>query len=328
MELLTFSLMHGIVYGLLIFLLASGLTLTLSLMGVLNFAHASFYMLGAHISFSVTYWFTVHQIKIFGMPVAGFWIGLIVGPICVGILGALTQRYLLNYVRKNGPIAEMIFTFSLSFVITYLVVFIWRGARKPNIYTPESLQGIAFEFANTSFPVYKVFMIAVSVTVFLVLLGILKRSRMGLIVQASLTHPHVVANLGHNLPLIYMVVFGLGTMLAGVAGAIAGPALSISPGMAVELGNVVFVVIVFGGLGSLSGAFIASIIMGVVQTYAAASSGSLIDVAGTYGWEILPTNPYYDMLSLTLPQISTALPFLLMVAILIMRPQGLMGQRE
>ncbi len=328
MELIVFALMHGTVFGVLIFLLASGLTLTFSLMGVLNFAHASFYMLGAHISFSITYWFTSHKVEVFGTPIAGFWFGLVFGPIIVGILGALLQRYVLNYARRNGHIPEMIFTFSLSLLITHMVVFIWRGSRKPHIYTPESLKGIAFEFYNTSFPVYSVFMLAVSITIFIILLTILTKTRLGLIVRASLTHPHVVANLGHNLPRIYMLVFGTGCMLAGVAGAIAGPALSISPTMALELGNIVFVVIVFGGLGSLSGAFVASIIMGIIQTYAAVSSGSLVDVAAKYGWNIESSHPYYDILSLTLPQISTTLPFVLMVLILILRPQGLMGNRD
>ena len=171
-------------------------------------------------------------------------------------------------------------------------------------------------------------MIAISVGIFLVLFYVLTRSRIGIIIQAAITHPHTVANLGHNVPLIFMVVFGVGTALAGVAGVIAGPVLTTFPGMAVVLGSIVFVIVVIGGLGSLGGAFVASLMIGLLQSYAIASNLGMPDLLNLLGLDFSRDHPLNDLWTLTLPQIAPVLPFLLLVLVLIFRPTGLAGKRE
>src|SRR5438270_7644558 len=170
-------------------------------------------------------------------------------------------------------------------------------------------------------------MLLISVGIFIVLLAVLTRTRVGLIIQASLTHPHMVGMLGHNVQRIFMLVFGLGCALAAVAGVIAGPALVTQSNMAALLGPILFVVVVIGGLGSLAGAFVASLLIGLLQTFAVSMNGSL---DGAFG----PLSPAYaqtwraDIWGVTVAQIAPIMPYLLLVLILIFRPMGLLGTRE
>jgi branched-chain amino acid transport system permease protein len=157
---------------------------------------------------------------------------------------------------------------------------------------------------------------------------VLTRSRVGLIIQAAITHPNTVAMLGHNVPGIFMVTFGVGSALAGLAGAIAGPVMGTYPGMAFDLGTIVFVVVVFGGLGSLAGAFVASLLIGMVQTCAIALDFSVNDFLTMIGVSFPPDHILNDLWTLSLPQIAPILPYLMMVLMLIFRPTGLLGTRE
>jgi branched-chain amino acid transport system permease protein len=314
LELVIFSLLNGLVTGLLLFMLSSGLTLILSMMGVLNFAHASFYMLGAYLAYTISGYL-------------GFWTALVVAPILVGLLGALVERYGLRHVHRFGHIAELIFTFGLAFLIEEIVQFIWGKATK-DYHEPDMLQFPLFTLFGQQFPAYKAFMILVSIGIFIALYAVLTRSRVGLIIQAAITHPQTVANLGHNVPLIFMIVFGVGSALAGLAGVIAGPALGTFPGMAFVLGTIVFVVVVVGGLGSLSGAFIASLLIGWLQTFAIAIDVSVNDALGLFGVTFDANHMLRDLWTLRLPQVAPILPYLLLILILIVRPAGLMGRRE
>src|SRR5205085_4324690 len=151
----------------------------------------------------------------------------------------------------------------------------------------------------SSFPAYKAFMLVVAVAIFGFIFVILTRTRAGLIIQASLTHPQMVAMLGHNVPRVFMVVFGIGSALAGLAGVIAGPVLGTFPGMAQVLGSVVFVVVVIGGLGSLSGAFVASLLIGVVQTFAVALNISVGDVLMSLGVPASASAALHDVWKVT-----------------------------
>lgn len=314
MDLVIFSLLNGLVTGMLLFMLASGLTLIFSMMGVLNFAHASFYMLGAYVAYSISQQFN-------------FWTGLVLAPLIVGMLGAMVERYGLRYVHRWGHVPELVFTFGLAFLIEELVQFSW-GRQTKSYNVPESLDFALFTLFNQNFPAYKGFMLLVSVAIFVALLLVLTRSRVGLIIQAAITHPTTVANLGHNVPLIFMGVFGVGTALAGLAGVIAGPVLSTFPGMALVLGSIVFVIIVVGGLGSLSGAFIASMLIGLLQSFAIALDYSVNDLLAVFGISFDAEHMLVDLWTLSLPQIAPLLPYLLLVLILIFRPTGLMGTRE
>ncbi|MBR1217795.1 branched-chain amino acid ABC transporter permease [Bradyrhizobium sp. U87765 SZCCT0131] len=314
LEFLTFSVLNGVQYGLLLFLLASGLTLIFSMMGVLNFAHASFYMLGAYFGFQASL-------------SLGFWPALVVAPLAVGVLGALVERFGLRRVHRLGHVAELLFTFGLAFVIDEVVVMLW-GRTPVDYRVPALLDGPAFMLWQTSYPAYKLFLLLASVAIFAGLLMFLTRSRVGLIIQASLTHPQMVSMLGHNVPRIFMVMFGAGTGLAGLAGAIAGPALVTQPSMAALLGPILFVIIVLGGLGSLTGALIASLAVGLIQTFAVAGEVSIADLLARVGVTLGHSEWFGNLWHATLAQLAPVIPYLLLVLMLLLRPAGLMGARE
>ena len=317
MELIAINIIDGLVTGLLLFMLSSGLTLIFSMMGVLNFAHASFYMLGAYFAYQISLY-------------VGFWPGLIIAPIAVGIGGALVERYGLRRVHQFGHVPELIFTFGLALLIEEVVQFFWGKNQMPYV-VPEVLQFAAFSIGANSVPAYKVFMIFVSVGIFMGLLYILTKTRVGMVIQAALSFPRTVEALGHNVPLVFMGVFGVGTALAGVAGVIAGPVLGTFPGMAIVLGSIVFVTIVIGGLGSLWGALVASLLIGWMTTFAASYNVEFADILMFFGLEkpaVMSESALRDLWTMTLPQIGPILPYILMILILVLRPSGLMGKRE
>jgi branched-chain amino acid transport system permease protein len=321
MELVLVNIIDGLVTGLLLFMLSSGLTLIFSMMGVLNFAHASFYMVGAYFAYTMALY-------------VGFWPALLIAPPLVGIFGALVERYGLRRVHQYGHVPELIFTFGLAILIEEVVQFIWGKNQMP-FSAPEVLNFVAFSITDASgnaydIQAYKVFMIFISVAIFAGLLLVLTKTRVGLIIQAALTYPRTVEALGHNVPLVFMGVFGVGTALAGLAGVIAGPVLGTFPGMAVTLGSIVFVTIVIGGLGSLWGALIASLLVGWVTTFATAYNVRLSDFLTAVGFtepDDIYESIFRDAWTLTLPQIGQILPYLLMVLVLVFRPYGLFGKR-
>ncbi|QFT57639.1 High-affinity branched-chain amino acid transport system permease protein LivH [Sulfitobacter sp. THAF37] len=317
MDLILVNIIDGLVTGLLLFMLSAGLTLIFSMMGVLNFAHASFYMLGAYFAYQISL-------------ALGFWMGLLIAPLIVGVLGAGVERYGLRRVHQYGHVPELIFTFGLALLIEELVQFIWGKNQMP-YFVPDALNFSAFAIAGNSIPAYKIFMIFTSLAIFIGLLFILTRTRVGMIIQAALSYPRTVEALGHNVPLIFMGVFGVGTALAGVAGVIAGPVLGTFPGMAFVLGSIVFVTIVIGGLGSLWGALVASLLIGWLTTFAKAYNIAMEDILNGIGIatpENLDSNVFRDLWSITSPQIADILPYILMVLILIIRPSGLFGKRH
>ena len=313
-ELVVFSLLNGLVYGMLLFMLSSGLTLIFGMMGVLNFAHAGLYMLGAYFAYTLTGYL-------------GFWTALVVAPPLVGMLGALVERYGLRRVHRFGHVAELIFTFGVAVVIEEIVQLVW-GRTAKSYEVPELLNFPLFRFFQGSFPAYKAFMLLISVGIFVFLFAILTRTRAGLIIQASLTHPSMVAMLGHNVPRVFMVVFGIGSALAGLAGVIAGPVLGTFPGMAQVLGSIVFVVVVIGGLGSLGGAFVASLLIGIVQAFAVALDVSLNSALASVGLRVDATSMLHDLWKVTVAQVAPIMPYLLLVLVLIVRPTGFFGTRE
>jgi branched-chain amino acid transport system permease protein len=314
MEYMLINLLNGLSYGLLLFMLSAGLTLVFSMMGVLNFAHASFYMIGAYISYTV------------GLR-TGFWIGLIVAPILLGALGALIERFGLRSVHRYGHVAELLFTFGLAYVILELVQLIWgRGPVEYSI--PKEMDRPLFTLFTTTFPMYRAFMMGVALLMLLTIYVAFKRSRIGLVIQAALTHPDSVEALGHNVPRLNMIVFGGGAALAGLAGAIGGNVFVTEPGMADEVGNIIFVVAVVGGLGSLAGALIASLLIGVLQTFAVSIDYSPLTLLAHAGFQVNTDSPAYNVLNLSVAEIAPILPYLFMILILVFRPKGLMGTRE
>jgi branched-chain amino acid transport system permease protein len=314
LEFFLVTLLNSLAYGLLLFMLSSGLTLIFSMMGVLNFAHASFYMLGAYFAYQT------------GLYV-GYWPALFLAPILVGALGAVTERYGLRRVHKFGHVAELLFTFGLAYVIEEVVHLIW-GRAPVDYRVPAELDFTLFTIYSTQYPAYRVFMMLISVGMLVSLYLALTRTRIGMIVQASLTHPDMVEALGHNVPRVFMLVFAGGTALAALAGVLGGNMFITEPGMAIAVGTIVFVVVVVGGMGSLAGAFIASLIIGALQTFSVALDYSMLSFFGLFGVTVSRESIWYGLWEITLSQTAPVMPYLLMVVMLIVRPRGLMGKRE
>ena len=284
------------------------------MMGVLNFAHASFYLLGAYFAYSAT-------------ELIGFWPALLVAPLLVGLLGAGFEKYCLRRVHKFGHVPELLITFGLSFIILEMVQLVW-GTSSVDYRVPDLLSGPLFTIFGTQFPMYRGFMMLVAVLMLIAIWLLLTRTRIGLVIQAALTHPETVETLGHNVPRVFMLVFGGGAALAGLAGVIGGNAFVTEPGMAATVGSVIFVVVVVGGMGSLSGAFVASLLIGIVQTFAVGIDKALVDLAGSVGLILTPETFGWALWKLKISQIAPILPYMFLVLILIFRPKGLLGTRE
>jgi branched-chain amino acid transport system permease protein len=277
---------HGLAYGMLLFLVASGLTLIFGMMGILNIAHASFAMLAAYFSFQVL------------QMTGNFWLALLLAPIVAGICGVLTERFLLRTVHKHGHLAELLITVGIMTLILEIVKIFW-GTESLVVKIPESLSGLV-NFAGLRYPIYRLFVIGVSVVVLGFMALILFKTRLGVIVRAAVSDADMVSALGINTPLVFMLVFGIGIWLAGVAGAVAGPLLTVFPGMADQLGMDAFVVVVVGGFGSLGGAFIVALFLGELNAY---------------GIQFIP-------------RLAPVLMFAFMALVLAFKPKGLFGERE
>ena len=288
-EFFVIALLNGVSYGLLLFMLSAGLTLIFSMMGVLNFAHTSFYMLGAYLAYSLS-------------AVVGFWLALVLAPLAVGLLGALFERYSLRRVHQFGHVPELLVTFGLSYLILELVQLVWGRGTVP-YGLPTQLQGPLFTLYGTQFPKSRAFIMLVALAMLAAVWWLLTRTRIGLVIQAALQHPDMVQALGHNVPRVFMGVFGGGCALAALAGVIGGNTYITEPAMAGSVGSIIFVVVVVGGIGSLAGAFLASLLIGLLQTFAVAMDG----IAA---------------------QLAPILPYLLLVLMLIFRPQGLLGASD
>jgi branched-chain amino acid transport system permease protein len=331
------NLLNGLSSGLLLFMLSSGLTLIFSMMGVLNFAHAGFYMLGAYVGYALS-------------RIVGFWPALFIAPFVVGVLGATFERLCLRRVHRFGHVPELLVTFGLSYLILEVVQVVW--GRAPVAFDPPAVlaqpaftlaqsaaTGLSLAFGHasadvcahavcTTFPATRAFMMFVALLMLLALWLLLKHTRVGLVIQAALTHPEMAEALGHNVPRVFMLVFGAGCALAGLAGVIGGTTFVTEPAMAAAVGSILFVVVVVGGTGSLVGAFVGSLLIGLLQTVPLTVDKSLVNAASVVGWTVSPDSPAYPLMKLTLAQVAPILPYLLLVLILIFRPRGLFGTRD
>ena len=331
------NILNGLSSGLLLFMLSSGLTLIFSMMGVLNFAHAGFYMLGAYVGYATS-------------RIVGFWPALAVAPLVVGFLGAVFERACLRRVHRYGNVAELLVTFGLSYLILELVQVIW--GRAPVAFDPPALlaqpaftlvqsaaTGLSIVLGHadavtcahavcSTFPATRAFMMGVALLMLLALWLLLKHTRVGLVIQAALTHPEMAEALGHNVPRVFMLVFGAGCALAGLAGVIGGTTFVTEPAMAAAVGSILFVVVVVGGTGSLVGAFVGSLLIGLLQTVPLTVDKSLVNAAAAVGWAVSPDSVAYPLMKLTLAQVAPILPYLLLVLVLIVRPRGLFGRRD
>jgi branched-chain amino acid transport system permease protein len=277
---------HGLAYGMLLFLVSSGLTMIFGMMGILNIAHASFAMLSAYFCYQVV------------LMSGNFWVALLIAPVVAGFWGVLTERFLLRTVHKQGHLAELLLTVGLMLLILEIVKLFW-GTESLVVKIPPSLDGLA-NFASMTYPIYRLFVIGLSVVILGIMALILFKTRLGKIVRAAVSDADMVSALGINTPLVFMLVFGIGIWLAGVAGAVAGPLLTVFPGMADLLGMDAFVVVVVGGFGSLLGAFIVALFLGELNAY---------------GIQFIP-------------RLAPVLMFAFMAIVLAFKPMGLFGERE
>ena len=244
---------HGLAYGMVLFLVASGLTLIFGMMGILNIAHAAFFMLSAYFCYQV--------IDLTG----NFWLGLLVAPIAVGFVGVLVERFLLRKVHAFGHVGELMLTVGVMFVIYEAVKIFW-GTESLYVSVPKSLEGLV-SIGGMDYPIYRLFIIGLTLLVLGMMALLLYKTRLGMVVRAAVSDADMVNALGINVPLVFMFVFGVGTWLAGVAGVAIAPILSVFPGLADQMGLDAFIVVVVGGFGSLKGAFIVAIICGLLSSY-------------------------------------------------------------
>jgi branched-chain amino acid transport system permease protein len=204
---------------------------------------------------------------------------------------------------------------------------IW-GKVPVGYHVPQYMDFTLFTMWDMGYQAYAMFKLLISIAIFAALFSVLTKTRAGLIIQAALTHPQIVASLGHNVPKVFMLVFGLGCALAGLAGVLAGNTLGTEPSMAFSLGPIVFVVIVVGGLGSLKGALVASILIGILQTAAISLDVSINNFIEFIGFTVDIESLWHILIDLTISQIAPILPYLLLVLMLIIRPRGLFGNRD
>lgn len=313
MEFFTVSALNGLIYGLLLFAVSAGLTLIFGMMGVINFAHASFYMLGAYLAYSL-------------FSVIGFWWAILVAPLIVAGIGVLIERFLLRRVHAFGHAHELLLTFGLAFVFEELMKMFY-GNYAVTYKPPPELQFAAFTLFGTDYQFYRIFVGMTALMLFAILFYVLRRTRTGIVVRAAVRLPAMVGALGHNVPVVFMAVFGLGAWMAGLAGAVGGALLTTNPNMALELGVIVFVVVVVGGLGSLEGALVASLLIGLMTSFSVGLDFSVADMAGLVGLRD-SVAAMGDLMTTKLSTFSAAMPVLLMLIVLLVRPAGLMGDRN
>src|ERR1700726_2056679 len=253
MEVLVAQLLNGLVYGVLLFLMAAGLSLIFGLMNVVSLAHGSFFMLGAFIGLSI-FQFT-----------RSFWLAFVLAPIPVVLLGILVEVLFLRPLYRRGHMDQVLLTFGFTFVFLDLVQTIW-GRSVQRLPAPPALQG-TMEIGLGVFSAYRLSLIAFGFAVAVLLWLFLERSRIGAMVRAGVDNSAMAAGLGANIPALFSGIFGFGVALAALGGIAAAPVLGVYPGMDTDILIPAFIVIVIGGMGSLRGAFAGSLLIGVCDTF-------------------------------------------------------------
>ncbi len=279
----------GLTMATLLFLVASGLTLIFGVGNVFNFAHGSFYMLGAYFGYQfVSVWST------------NFWISLLLAGICVGVFGMLAEAAFLRriYGRANEGGFQILLTYSFILIIDDLVKLIW-GAEYKSLPRPAGFQG-AVQFGNLYIPAYNLLIIGIGLIVVVLAWWILSHTRPGHVARAAAVDREIVGVLGVNVPLTMTLVFGIATGLGGIAGALAAPLRTVTPGAGIEVIIDSLIVVVLGGMGNFWGAWFGAMLLGEVNAFAVA----------------------------VVPQWSTLFSFLVMIVVLIFKPEGLFTNRK
>ena len=297
------QLLNGVQLGLTLFLMAAGLTLVLGIMNLVNLAHGSLYMVGAYLTLAATQWT--------GSYLAGVALGL-TGTL---VIGMLIEVIALRALYDRDHLDQVLATFGLILFFNELVAILWGRA---SLYAqlPQYLRGHVELFSGSSYPVYRLAVIVVGLVVAILLWYVVTRTRLGMLIRAGASNRTMVSALGVNIRLLYTVVFGFGAALAGLAGVMAGPIYSVQPGMGELILIQVFVVIVIGGIGSVRGALVGALIVGVVDTLGRAFLKPML------GGLISPTAA-----EAAGPALASMLIYLLMAVVLALRPAGLFPAR-
>lgn len=283
--LLLAQLLNGLAIGALYALLAFGLSIIKGLLNVPNFAHGALFLIGAYVSFEVA------------ERTGSFWLGLPAAALVAGAVGALVERLGVRRLYGSAYLFQLLLLFGTALVLEQVVIMIW-GTLGQSMAPPPLLLG-AVDLGVTFFPKYLLFIMAASVVVIAGMWLLIEKTRYGAMIRAGLERKEMVSALGINIDLLFTSAFAVGAALAGLAGALAVPLLGVTNTMGTDMLAIAFVVVVLGGLGSLYGAILAGLLVGVVQSLAA----------------------------LWVPAASTALIYVAMILILAVRPQGLLGER-
>ncbi len=283
MEFLLVQLLNGLGYAMLLFLMAAGLSLIFGLMNVVSLAHGSFFMLGAF--FGLAIFGTTHS----------YWLALLLAPLPTALIGAIMERLFLRQLYRRGHLDQVLLTFGFTFVFFDLVRTIW-GSDIRTLPAPELLQGV-LRITDGAFSTYRLFLIALGAALAMLLWLFIERSRLGAMVRAGVDDSAMAAGLGADIPALFTGVFSVGVALAALGGVAAGPVLGLYPGMDSDILIPAFIVIVIGGMGSLRGAFIGSLLIGEADTFGKA---------------------YF-------PSLALFLIYLVMAVVLLVRPQGIFG---
>ena len=282
MSLFLVQLLNGIQYGLLLFLVASGLTLVFGVMGILNLAHGSMYMIGAYL------------VYYFAAMTDSFWLAVVIACSIAMVIGVIIERFLIVHLYKRDHLDQVLLTVGLIFIFNAAQSFIW-GNDPLGVDVPELLSSSIQITDIVEYPVYRLFLSVLCVGIAIGMYYVINNTKLGMMIRAGESNREMVENLGVNIGTLFTVVFAVGVTLSALAGIVSAPVVSLVPGMGEGVLISCFVVVVIGGMGSIKGAFVAALLVGIVDTFA----------------------------SVLLPGMSSMTIYLLMALILIFKPQGL-----
>jgi branched-chain amino acid transport system permease protein len=303
MTLLLVQTLNGIQLGMLLFLVAAGLTLVFGVMNFVNLAHGVQYMLGAYLGVT------------FAQYAGGFWPGLILACLAAGAFGLLLERLIFRHLYGRPDLDQVLATFGVILTLNEGVRLIWGTAPK-ELTMPDLLSGSFQLVEGLRYPVYRIAISAAGIAVALLLALVVNKTRAGMLIRAGASNPDMVSALGVDISRLFRFVFGIGAMLAGFAGVLAAPLISVEPGMGENILILAFVVIVIGGIGSIRGAFVAAILTGLVDTVGRSAIADLAHLA--------LSGPAASRLG---PALASMLIYLVMAGILAFRPAGLFPAR-
>ena len=289
------QLLNGIQYGLLLFLVASGLTLIFGIMGVINLSHGSFYMVGAYLAWSLS------------QHLGSFWIALPTGIVLSVVLGMLLEWLFIRHLYKRDHLQQVLLTYGLILIFSELRSILW-GDDVHSVAVPALLSGSIPLTEVLSYPVYRLWLSLVCVILAGLMYYVIQHTRLGMMIRAGASNRQMTQSLGINIDVLYRFVFALGVALAAFAGMIAAPVSSVFPGMGNQVLIVCFVVVVIGGIGSVKGAMAAALLIGLVDTF-----GKVLEVE-IGGFRVLP-----ELAGMSI--------YMLMAIVLLWRPEGLFARR-